>query len=208
MTSEQKALMREVFAGPIVDHYGQTERVAMAGNCPQGGYHIFPDYGIVELLPVPGTTDRWEIVGTPIHNLGFVLFRYRTGDLVGPPEDSPCACGRSFPLLGAVDGRVEDMFTTTDGRVLPLPSSVVDDIPGVRERQIAQLAPGHFEARVVPAAGFDLDEVETRVRHNADRFLGPGQHLRVAVVDHIPRTAGGKFKAAVVELTEDRVQSS
>jgi hypothetical protein len=30
MNAGQKALMRSVFAGPIVDHYGQTERVTLA----------------------------------------------------------------------------------------------------------------------------------------------------------------------------------
>jgi phenylacetate-CoA ligase len=36
MTAEQLRLMREVFCGPAVDHYGQTERVAMAANCKAG----------------------------------------------------------------------------------------------------------------------------------------------------------------------------
>ena len=52
MNPGQKALMRSAFGGPIVDHYGQTERVAMAGTCEADSYHVFPDYGIVELLPV------------------------------------------------------------------------------------------------------------------------------------------------------------
>src|SRR6185437_13478597 len=64
MTTTQADLLRTVFRGPVVDHYGQTERVAMAGSCEAGGYHVFPDYGIVELLPVPGVHDSREIVGT------------------------------------------------------------------------------------------------------------------------------------------------
>ena len=55
MSPAQIALMRSVYVGPIMDHYGQTERVVMAGGCEAGGYHLFPDYGIMELLPVPGT---------------------------------------------------------------------------------------------------------------------------------------------------------
>ena len=54
MSPGQQDLMRSVFEGPIVDHYGQTERVALAGTCEAGSYHVFPDYGIVELLPVAG----------------------------------------------------------------------------------------------------------------------------------------------------------
>ena len=102
MTAGRVALIEDVFSGPVIDHYGQTERVMMAGTCEHGGYHVFPDYGIVELLPVPNTESRWELVGTPLHNWGFPLFRYRTGDEVGPAPTQPCPCGRSFPLLGLV----------------------------------------------------------------------------------------------------------
>src|SRR6185312_1271456 len=104
---------------------------------------------------VEGAPDRREIVGTALHNWGYPLLRYRTGDEVGPAPDGPCACGRAFPLLGALDGRAEDNFTAADGRHIPLPSSVVDDLDGVLEAQIAQLAPGRFEVRAVPGAGYD-----------------------------------------------------
>ena len=146
MTAGRMALIEDVFSGPVIDHYGQTERVMMAGTCEHGGFHVFPDYGIVELLPVPNTESRWELVGTPLHNWGFPLFRYRTGDEVGPAPTQPCPCGRSFPLLGLVDGRVEDSFTAADGRPIPLPSTVIDDLSGVREAQIAQLARGRYRS--------------------------------------------------------------
>lgn len=197
MSPAQLALMREVFAGPIVDHYGQTERVAMAGSCEAGGYHVFSDYGIVELLPVPGRENRWEIVGTPLHNWGFPLLRYRTGDEVGPAPEGPCPCGRAFPLLGTVDGRVEDTFTATDGRPIPLPSSIVDDLIGLREAQVVQSAPGHFTIRMVPGVGFDPARVEEQARRNVDRLVGPGQWVDFETMARIPRSASGKFKSAV-----------
>jgi phenylacetate-CoA ligase len=197
MTADQIALMREVFRGPVVDHYGQTERVSMAGGCEAGGYHQFPGYGITELLPVPGRTDSWEIVGTPLHNWGFPLFRYRTGDEVGPAPAGPCPCGRAFPLIGRIDGRVEDAFTAADGRVLPLPGTVVDDLTGLREVQIAQLAPGRFEVRLVPAADTDLADVQERARRNVDKYFGPGQTVTFRVLERIPRAPSGKFKPAI-----------
>jgi hypothetical protein len=85
------------------------------------GYNEFPDYGIIELIPVGGRTDHWEIVGTPLHNWGFPLFRYRTGDEVRPSPLGPCSCGRAFRLLGKIDGRVEDTFIAANGQVLPSP---------------------------------------------------------------------------------------
>ena len=195
----QADLMRAVFRGPIVDHYGQAERVAMAGSCEAGGYHVFPDYGIVELLPVPGTHDSWEIVGTPLHNWGFPLFRYRTGDYVRSAGPGPCRCGRAYPTLGRIDGRVSACFTSADGRTLPMPPIVIIDLINVREAQIAQRGPGRFEVRVVPTAGFDLQALTTQIRANVDRYFGPGQVVSVRVVDAIPRTAAGKVKNVVMD---------
>lgn len=199
MAPGQRTLIQEVFDAPVVDHYGQTERVAMAGTCEAGGYHVFPAYGIVELIPVEGSTERWEIVGTSLQNVGFPLLRYRTGDEVRPAAPGPCPCGRAFPLLGVVDGRVEDTFTAADGRPLPLPSSIVDDLSGLREAQVAQLRPGVFELRVVPGNGFSAARTHTHARRNISRLFGPGQELELRVFESLPRPPSGKLKTAVVE---------
>jgi len=199
MTPLQIALITDVFGGPIIDHYGQTERVMMAGGCEHGGFHVFSDYGIVELLPVPDVESRWELVGTPLHNYGFPLFRYRTGDEVGPAPTQPCPCGRSFPLLGTVYGRVEDSFTAADGRPLPLPGTIIDNLSGVREAQIAQLARGRFEVRVAPGPGFDEGAVHDAIRRNVDRIFGVGQHVSIRIMPRVPRPNNGKLKSAVVE---------
>jgi phenylacetate-CoA ligase len=198
MNPGQQALMRSVFGGPIVDHYGQTERVALAGTCEAGNYHVFPDYGIVELLPVDGRDGATEIVGTALHNWGFPLLRYRTGDEVGPAPGEPCSCGRAFPRLGSVDGRVEDSFVAADGRVIPLPSTVVDDLDGLVEAQIAQLARGRFEIRMVPAEGYDIDAGKARALRNVERLIGPGQEVTFCTLESIPRSASGKLKSAIV----------
>jgi len=195
----QRTLMREVFGGRIIDHYGQTERVTMLGGCEADGYHVFPDYGIVELLPIPGVADRWEIVGTPLHNWGFPLFRYRTGDEVGPAAASSCRCGRAFPVVGAVDGRIEDTFTAADGRSLPMPSALLDDLTGVRDSQVAQLAPGHFEFRLVPGTAFDAKLATRQAQQSVARLFGRGHVVTVRTVSELTRPAGGKLKPAIVE---------
>lgn len=198
MSPAQRAVMREVFTGPIVDHYGQAERVALAGSCEAGGYHVFPDYGIVELLPVEGFTGQWEIVGTPLHNWGFPLFRYRTGDRVGPAPAGPCPCGRSFPRLGPIDGRSEDMFTASEGQPIPMPSEILDDLTGLLAAQVLQRAPGRFEIRMVPGAGFDRVATEARARAKLERMVGPGQLLSFQTMDRLPSASSGKIKTAVV----------
>ncbi|MCF3940148.1 MULTISPECIES: phenylacetate--CoA ligase family protein [Gordonia] len=204
MSPGQRALMREVFEGPVVDHYGQTERVAMAGGCEAGGYHVFDDYAIVELLPVDGRSDRREIVGTSLHNWGFPLFRYRTGDeVVDVSTKGPCPCGRHFRLLGEIDGRIEDSFTAADGRTLPLPATVVDDLTGLREAQIVQLAPGNFEVRVVPGKDYDGAATAEQVRRNVDWLFGRGQQVTLRVVSSLSGSSGGKVKSSYVASSSE-----
>ncbi|WP_233267060.1 phenylacetate--CoA ligase family protein [Tomitella fengzijianii] len=198
-TAAQRALISESFAAPIADQYGQTERAAMAGVCEAGGYHVFSDYAIVELHAIPGLPDRFEIVGTPLHNRGFPIFRYRTGDEVGPAPSSGCPCGRAFPLLGMIDGRREDAFTASDGRTLPVPSIVLDNLRDLREVQIVQRGPGRFEIRLVPDTLYDADVVRTQARRNIDRYFGAGQQVRFVVMNRIPRTSAGKLRSAIVE---------
>jgi phenylacetate-CoA ligase len=130
------------------------------------------------------------------------VLRYRTGDEVGPAPAGPCPCGRAFPRLGPIDGRVEDSFIAADGRAIPLPSLVVDDLDGLLEAQIAQLGQGRFEIRIVPGAGFDAEAGRVRAMRNVDRLFGPGQQVTIRTVDRLPRSSSGKVKAAVVDSDE------
>jgi phenylacetate-CoA ligase len=209
----QAALLRSAFVGPIIDHYGQTERVVMAGGCEAGGYHVFPDYGILELLPVPGAPGEHEIVGTPLHNWGFPLLRYRTGDRVGPAPAEPCPCGRAFPAFGLIGGRTEDLVRAADGNPVPLASSVVDDLEGLREVQFVQHRPGVFEVRMVPGPnGYDRAAVEATARENLFLMAGPGNELTFSEWDELPRSGSGKLRVVLVldpgELPDQRESAS
>lgn len=212
MSPAQIALMRAVYVGPIVDHYGQTERVVMAGGCEAGGYHLFSDYGIMELLPVPGTGDEHEIVGTPLHNWGFPLLRYRTGDRVGTPANEPCPCGRAFPSFGLIGGRTEDLVRAADGRPVPLASTIIDDLTGLKEVQFVQHRPGVFEVRMVPGAGYDRAAVEALARENLLLMAGPGNAVTFTEMDALPRSGSGKLKMILVldpgELPDQRESAS
>jgi phenylacetate-CoA ligase len=198
MSPAQIELMRQVYVGPIIDHYGQTERVLMAGGCEAGGYHVFPDYGIMELLPVPGIPGEHEIVGTPLHNWGFPLLRYRTGDRVRTPPSEPCSCGRAFPPFGLIGGRAEDLVRAADGRPVPLASTIIDDLAGLKEVQFVQHRPGVFELRMVPGAGYDRAAVEALARENMLLMAGPGNEMTFTEIMALPRSESGKLKAILV----------
>jgi phenylacetate-CoA ligase len=204
----QIELMRQVYVGPVIDHYGQTERVVMAGACEAGGYHVFPDYGIMELLPVPGGRGEHEIVGTPLHNWGFPLLRYRTGDRIGTPPSEPCPCGRAFPPFGLIGGRVEDLVRAADGRPLPQASPIIDDLTGLKEVQFVQHRPGVFEVRMVPGAGYDRGAVESRARENMLLMAGHGNEIAFTEMEALPRSKSGKLKMILVLDSDEQPDQS
>ena len=92
--------------------YGFTEAKMAWPECPypegveSGGFHLYPDLGIVEIVdpktgePV-GEGQPGEIVFTPLDARGTVVLRYRTGDLIeGGLVYEPCPhCGRQLPRL-------------------------------------------------------------------------------------------------------------
>ncbi len=105
----------------VVATYGFTEAKLAWPECPfphgqpSGGYHLYPDLGILEVIdPKTGETlppeSPGEIVFTPLDARGTVLLRYRTGDCTdGGLTYAPCPhCGRTVPrLVGDISRRSE-----------------------------------------------------------------------------------------------------
>jgi phenylacetate-CoA ligase len=64
---------------------------------------------------------------------------------------------------------------------------VVKNLVGLREVQVAQLAPGRFEFRLVPITGSDLAAAQEQAPQNVDKYFGPRQTVTSKIMDHIPR---------------------
>ena len=63
LLDKHRELIGRVFTVPIYDFYGNAERVTAIGTCEKGSYHVFPEYGIAEFLPLKDTAgDRKSVV--------------------------------------------------------------------------------------------------------------------------------------------------
>jgi phenylacetate-CoA ligase len=133
---------------------------------------------------------------TNLVNRGTVLLNYRLGD-VARLLPGTCSCGRTFPLLSSLDGRVEDFVRLESGRMLD-PRRVWDVVqghPGVAQYQLVQHAPGRFELRLVTeAADFEriaaavvadlrplLEQAELEATHHSVLEPGPSGKFRAVV---------------------------
>ena len=175
-----------------------AEAVTAASECHAGRMHLWPDAGFVEVMgddgPLPAG-DSGELVCTGLVNPAMPLIRYRLGDRGRIAPTSGCSCGRTLPVLEAVEGRVDDVLFTADGRRIGRLDPIFKaDLP-ILEAQIVQEAIGRIRVRYVPAAGFQPSDGESIVRRLRDR-MGPVE-VQLERLAEVPRTANGKFRAVI-----------
>jgi phenylacetate-CoA ligase len=197
--------IEKAFGCQVFDYYGAAEMAALVTQCERGTYHVNPEFGIVEILrdgePArPG--DEGEIVATGFINPLMPLIRYRTGDLA-VAGDGGCACGRSFPTLGRIVGRLDDIIVTPGGRRVGRLDPIFKAVTSLAETRIVQDADDHVTVEVV--LGDVLPELErvTLLRELANR-LGPAMRIDLVAVPHIPRSASGKLRTVVNLASAER----
>jgi phenylacetate-CoA ligase len=116
----EKHLVTEVFLS-----YGSREFMSIGMECEaHDGYHVHTDNLVVEVVDEKGRPlppgEEGRIVVTDFHNAATPFIRYEIGDAGVMAPDEPCRCGRPFPLLSRVDGRLQDMIHTPQGPITGL----------------------------------------------------------------------------------------
>jgi len=205
----QRDAIEEAFGAPLRETYGMAEIVTAAGECEKGRLHLWPDTGVVELFdgatPVQSGAVG-DLVCTGLVNADMPLVRYRVGDRARlDPDSSPCSCGRTLPRVAAIEGRIDDTLFTRDGRAVGRMDPVFKSRLAVREAQIVQRSLDNVLVRVVPAADFtaaDSDAIMERIRERLGDVT-----VELEKVEHIPRTANGKLRAVVCELSQEELAS-
>lgn len=187
-----KDLAEKIFKAPVIDWYGQNEKVATAFQCEFGrGYHIQMEQAIVELAP--SKAGLFEIVGTSLHAFGMPFIRYRTGD-TGTKEVELCPCGRAHPVLSQVMGR-EGEFIITPEKKIVTPTAMdyaIYHLEEIKESQIVQEDINTLRIRMVPWETISKSTKE-RLLHEIQGYLGsPGMDLILEEVSEIPRTSRSK----------------
>lgn len=199
----QRKIIEERFRGRILDHYGMGERVTFATECEYGNLHLNTDHSYTEIVDEKGepTDDYGYIVGTTFHNLLMPLMRHKMTDQTKWKKGA-CACGRPYPMIERVKGRIEDVILSSAGNDIgPMLFRVFYGVDNIERAQIAQVGRNLLEIRVVPLPGFTEPDRELLV-NNLHRFVDPGIKAVVVAVSDIPRTASGKFRFLVNEYID------
>lgn len=197
LLNNQRQVIEQAFGCRVCNAYSGAEGVALITQCPSGGLHISPDFGVVELLPANGAGNLREIVGTTLFNFSMPLIRYRTGDLVELNEKK-CSCGLAFPTVSSIIGRLDDTIRTPSGTLIssaPL-SLVFQDAGGIEETQLVQVSETELLVKIVPS-GTPQDIPISQIEGELRARLGLGMKVRTEIVSEIPRAENGKFRFIV-----------
>jgi phenylacetate-CoA ligase len=123
------------------------------------------------------------------------LIRYDVGDRGFLSTEDACDCGRTLPILGAIEGRKDDVVITRDGRRIGRLDPVFKaDLP-IREAQIIQERLDHIRVRYIPAPGCSKSALNSLAERLKER-LGD-MKIELEAVEQIPRSANGKFRSVI-----------
>jgi phenylacetate-CoA ligase len=207
LTDAARATMEEAYGCPVFEEYGTVENSAFASQCPAGRLHLSPEAGVVEILRPDGTPadpgEEGEVVTTGLLRLHQPLVRYKIGDLARR-SDEPCPCGRTFPVLEEVTGRIEDVVVGPDGRRTVRFHGLTLGLAGVMESQVVQETIQRLVVRVVATDEFGDPEAEA-IRARVHERLGTGMEVAVERVATLERTARGKLPAVISRLTPEEI---
>jgi len=195
---EVREMITEAFQCPIFDYYGATEMAAFISQCEYGSYHVNPEFGVVEILDGDRPVDAGElgeVVATGFCNHRMPLIRYRTGDLASWHSDT-CQCGRAFRVISKIEGRMDDIIVTPDGRHVGRLDPIFKSTLGLLETRITQDRLDHLLIEAVQTDEFTTSAREKLLSELQNR-VGPEVTLDFVAVTEFERTSRGKFRSVV-----------
>jgi phenylacetate-CoA ligase len=199
VSSETRALCREVFGAPLTDQYGANEVGMIAVECPHcSHYHIAAEAVLVEIVNErnqpcpPGATGR--VIVTPFYSYATTFIRYDTGDYATVGSlDAHCPIG--LPVLDRIVGRYRNTFRLADGRIIypSLSGAKLSEYISMVQFQIVQTRFDEIEVRYIPAKHEGPVDEES-LGHYIRQELDPSFRVKTRQVARLPRSANGKFE--------------
>lgn len=192
----QRVDIEKAFNCKVYNFYGSREVNNLAAECPmQNGLHIMSPTRFVEVVDVNGSPvaagEIGRIVVTDLVNNAMPFVRYENGDL-GVMTKDLCKCGRPYPLLEKILGRISDILVGTNGKF-------------VHGEYITHLFYGMHDVRQFKLIQKSLNEIHLLIV--PDKPTGTIRGID-AVCDAIKNKLGGNIEIDVHYVTDFERSSS
>jgi phenylacetate-CoA ligase len=185
--------LETVFGVPVFDRYGSREIGLIAVECDRhAGLHVDCENVFVELDDDSGVPGMQRIIITRLNQFSMPFLRYDIEDLAEGPL-APCPCGRGYPVLRKILGRVTEILRKPDGGCLPgeLFPHLLKDC-GIASYRVVQNGDYSLDIALVRTPD-QTPEQDTRLRRVIADHVGPSVAVVFRYVDSIDRSATGKL---------------
>lgn len=197
----QVKLIKKIFNCTVVNTYGMSELVA--AGCSKNDFqsiHLWPEVGIIETFDFRDdmkVTGLGRFIATSLINPDFCLIRYEVGDagVVEPGNEI-----QTLPLIRQIEGRIDDLVVTADGRRIGRLDPVFKGNFNIIEAQIVQEAMNDFIIKVVPSPTYTEEDSRQLIASFKER-LGDVRVL-IRKVEFIEKGPFGKFKAVISKVNK------
>jgi phenylacetate-CoA ligase len=219
ITPEIKKIIASNYDSDVYEIYSSLEGCQMAADCYlHNGLHINSDVAILEFLNNRNEYvkygERGRIVLTNLFNLMMPFIRYDTSD-IGILSSRKCKCGNPSPLISHIEGRNNDFFVLSNGRIIDprsLDSSMRFFIAkynikygwNIEKYQIIQEELDSVVIKIVKGENFSENDVN-KILRLMKRILGKDIKLSVRLVDSIKKTKRGKIRPVISNINLSNV---
>ena len=211
--------IEKAFKSPAISAYGSREVGAVACQCLQrGGLHIATQAHLVESIGSDGRPVMeadGELAITPLLNFAMPFIRYRIGDR-GRMTQRQCTCGRAFPMLDALTGRVVEVLHNPKGEQIDpgyfiwiMAEKINNKV--LKKGQIVQEDDGAITVNLVLEPGASMTQAQPQleeIRKAMTLVMGPECPVRFTFLDAIPLSRSGKFPYIVRRKSLDSAASA
>jgi phenylacetate-CoA ligase len=201
LTPSMRKTIEEAFGCGVYDFYGSAERSCYIFTCEQGCYHLIPEYGLTELIPLDNSNaSRCKVVSTGFWNFAMPLIRYELGDVI-VKSGKKCSCKRCMPVIESIEGRQADVIKTASNRHFgaAILTHLLYGTGNIVESQIIQDTIDHIDIEYVPGTNFSKDDLDALKRLIA-QHLPSELKVDLKKVGAVARTSSGKIRPVVSKI--------
>lgn len=209
LTPVQRKLIENVFSCKVFDRYGCREVSIVAHECEaHRGLHIYSPNNYVEILndnnnPVKDG-EIGKIIVTNLNNYIMPFIRYEIGDL-GMLVKDKCECGRSWPMLRKIVGRVSDTIISPSGKMIhgEFFTHLFYEVPNVKQFQVVQRTKKDLTIKIVKRAEFSKEQLKF-LEEKIYKFADKNFRIKFEFCSQIPATGSGKFRYTISHVKKNK----
>ena len=209
LLNNQKNFINNVFNTNIANEYGACESGIIATDCEYGSLHIINDNVLVEILDDKGnhTESKGRIIVTALNSFATPIIRYEIGDY-GKMSNRKCDCGRSFPIMDYIEGRIFDYIELPNNEKINIVGififKILENMPKefnhILNFQIEQVSMKKIIFKILSKS--DNTEILDYIENSIRRYIGYNINIEVKFVNKFD-VSQGKHRLLLKYMDKD-----